>query len=349
MSDVIVAPAVRDLDKLARDLEAWLATRLDGASAIRVDDLSYPRGAGQSHETILFTAHWREGGEERHQGMVVRVKPSAFTVFVDTLFDEQYKVMQVLHEGDYVRVAKPLFFEEDPAFLGNAFFVIERKHGRVPVSHPPYASEGWLSKATPEQCRKLWEGAIDQLAGVQAVPLDKLGFLKGPAGAECGLAQEFDKYSRFGDWIQEHVPSPAIARALDRLKAAWPKNQPEGMVWGDARIGNMMFDDDMNVVCVMDWEQPSLGGALNDLAWFCVLSETMHGRNSLMGRHLEGMGSRAETIARWEAITGKSAADLEWFEDFTHFKMTCTGMRMGHWRGSQMFDEAQIAKRLKVD
>jgi aminoglycoside phosphotransferase (APT) family kinase protein len=349
VSDAIVAPATRDLDELARDLEAWLATRLSSATDIRVDDLTYPRGAGQSHETILFEAHWTQGTEGRHQGMVVRVKPSAFTVFVDTLFEEQYKVMQVLHEGDYVRVAKPLFFEEDPAFLGNPFFVIERKYGRVPVSIPPYAREGWLSEASPEQCRKLWENAVDQLAAVQSVPLEKLDFLKGPPGAESGLAQEFDKYSRFGDWIQEHIGSPAIARSLERLKSSWPANQPEGLVWGDARIGNMMFDDDFNVVCVMDWEQPSLGGALHDLAWFCVLSETMHGRNSQMGRYLEGMGTREETIERWQAITGKSPADLEWYEDFTHFKMTCTGMRMGHWRGSQMFNEAQIAQRLKVD
>ncbi|MDG2002496.1 MAG: phosphotransferase family protein [Novosphingobium sp.] len=349
MSDVIVAPATRDLDELAKVLVDWLAPKLPGALDIAIDNLAYPRGAGQSHETILFDAHWREGGEQRTQGMVVRIKPSAFTVFVDTLFVEQYKVMQVLHEGKYVSVAKPLWIEEDSSILGNPFFVLEKKLGRVPVSHPPYAKEGWLSEATPKQCRKLWENAVDQLAAVQSVPLNKLGFLKGPPGAESGLAQEWDRYERGAAWLQEHVGSPALIRALDRLKSLWPTNQPEGLVWGDARIGNMMFDDDFNVVTVMDWEQPSLGGALHDLAWFLTLSETMHGRNSVMGVHLEGMGSREETIARWEGLTGKSAADIEWYEDFTHFKMTTTGMRMGHWRGSQMFGEEDIAKRLKVD
>lgn len=349
MSDVIVAPAMRDLDELARELEGWLATKLSGASDIRVDNLDYPRGAGQSHETILFDAHWRAGGEQHEQGMVVRIKPSAFTVFVDTLFEEQYKVMQVLHEAGYVRVAKPLWFEEDSAILGNCFFVMEKKAGRVPVSHPPYAKEGWLSQATPEQCRKLWENAVDQLAAVQRVPLGKVQFLKGPPGAESGLAQEWDRYERGAAWLQEHVGSPALKRALERLKSLWPKNQPEGLVWGDARIGNMMFDENFEVVTVMDWEQPSLGGALHDLAWFCVLSETMHGRNSQMGEHLEGMGTREETIERWERLTSKSSVDLDWYEDFTHFKMTTTGMRMGYWRGSQMFGEEDIAKRLKVD
>lgn len=348
MSDVIVAPNTRDLDELAASVADWMGSKLPDARDIRIDNLTYPRGAGQSHETILFDAHWNEGGQDRTQGCVVRIKPSEFTVFVDTLFEEQYKVMQVLHEGGYVKVAKPLWFEEDSSILGNPFFVMEKVHGRVPVSIPPYAKEGWLSEATPEQRRTLWENAVEQLAAVQSVPLDKLDFLKGPPGAESGLAQEWDKYERGAAWVQEHVGSPALGRALERLKSLWPKNQPEGLVWGDARIGNMMFDDDMNVVAVMDWEQPSLGGALQDLAWFTVLSEIMHGPNAQNGAYLEGMGSKEETVARWEKLTGKSAADLEWYEDFTHFKMSCTGLRMGHWRGKQMMTEEMIAQRLKV-
>ena len=348
MSDVIVAPSTRDLDELAQELAGWMSRKMPEAKDLVVENLDYPRGAGQSHETILFDARWTENGEPREQGCVVRIKPSSFTVFVDTLFEEQYKVMEVLHEGGYVKVARPLWFEDDESILGNPFFVMEKVRGRVPVSIPPYAKEGWLSEATPQQRRTLWENAVEQLAAVQSVPLGKLDFLKGPPGAESGLAQEWDKYERFAAWIDEHVPCPPIPKALERMKSLWPDNQPEGLVWGDARIGNMMFDDNFEVVAVMDWEQPSLGGALHDLAWFLVLSEVMHGRNAQNGAYLEGMGTREETIARWEELTGKSAADIEWYEDFTHFKMTCTGLRMGHWRGKQMMTEDVIAKRLKV-
>ncbi|MEZ5737671.1 MAG: phosphotransferase family protein [Novosphingobium sp.] len=346
---MIVAPATRDLDDLAKDLAGWLAGKLSDASDITLENLTYPRGAGQSHETILFDAKWQEGGRERTQGCVVRIKPTDFTVFPDNLFDEQYKVMKVLHDGGYVRVAQPLWFEDDASILGSPFFVMEKKQGRVPVSIPPYAKTGWLSEATPEQRRKLWENAVRQLAAIQLVPIDKVRFLEGPPHAREGLAQEWDKYERFVAWVEEVGPQPVLRASLARLKSLWPKNQPEGMVWGDARIGNMMFDDDFEVVAVMDWEQPSLGGALQDLAWFLVLSETMHGRDTQMGAYLEGMGSREETIALWEEITGKSAADIDWYEDFTHLKMSCTGVRMGHMRGTQMMDEATMAKRLKVD
>ena len=49
----------------------------------------------------------------------------------------------------------------------------------------------------------------------------------------------------------------------DQLLARWPKNQPEGMVCGGAELVNVMFDEDFQVLAVMDWEQPSLGGPLN--------------------------------------------------------------------------------------
>ena len=348
MSDVIVAPETRDLDELAARLAGWLAGQIAGAKDIRIDNLSYPRGAGQSHETVLFDARWTEGGQAREQGCVVRIKPRSFTVFPDNLFDEQYAIMTLLADGGAVKVARPLWFEEEAGILGNPFFVMEKKLGRVPVSIPPYAKSGWLSEATPDQRRHLWDGAVRQLAAIQTVPVADAPFLAGSGDARDGLAQEWDKYERFVAWLEETEPQPVLRRALDRLRGMWPVNQPEGIVWGDARIGNMMFDDNFDVVAVMDWEQPSLGGALHDLAWFATLAETMHGRSSQYGAYLEGMGTHDETVAMWEEITGKSAADLEWYEDFTQLKMSCTGVRLGHLRGTPMMDDETMAKRLKV-
>ena len=348
MSDIIVAPETRDLPELAAALCQWLAGKLPQASDIRIDNLDYPRGAGMSHETILFDMHWREGGEARSQGMVVRIKPGHHTVFPDDLFDQQYQLMKVLHEGNYVRVAKVFWIEQDPTILGKPFFVMEKKVGRVPVSMPPYASNGWVSEATPEQHRKIWEEGVTQLALIQRVPLDKVRFLEGPPHAREGFAQEWDKYVRFVEWVKDDPAAPVLRDALARLDSIAPKNRPEGVVWGDARIGNRMFNDKFEVIAVMDWEQPSLGGAMQDLAWFSVLSETMHGKSAIRGKYLPGMGTREETIALWEEVSGKSAADLEWYEEFTHLKMACTGVRLGGLRGEVMQDVASLRARLKV-
>lgn len=348
MSDIIVAPETRDLGVLSDQLTSWLAQQMPEASEIKVDNLDYPRGAGMSHETVLFDMHWREGGAARSQGCVVRIKPGDFTVFPNDLFDQQYALMKLLHEGNYVRVAKVMWLEQDTTILGKPFFVMEKMVGRVPVSMPPYASHGWVSEATPEQHRRIWEEGVRQLAAVQLVPLEKLDFLKGPAHAPSGLAQEWDKYVRFVEWVKDDPAAPVLRAALARLESLWPKNQPEGLVWGDARIGNMMYNENFEVIAVMDWEQPSLGGALQDLAWFLSLSEIMHGPGAQRGRHLPGMGSRAETIALWEEITGKSAADIEWYEDFTQLKMALTGVRIGQMRGEVVQDVGSLKARLKV-
>ncbi len=56
MSDVIVAPETRDLSSLNNQLTEWMATHLTDATDVQLSNLAYPRGAGQSHETILFDA-----------------------------------------------------------------------------------------------------------------------------------------------------------------------------------------------------------------------------------------------------------------------------------------------------
>jgi aminoglycoside phosphotransferase (APT) family kinase protein len=353
VSDLIVAPETRDLAELSVALETWLAGKMPSASGIKVDNLDYPRGAGMSHETILFDMHWLEGGGQEQgaahsRGCVVRIKPGDHTVFPDDLFDQQIQLMQAMHAGNYCRVAEIYWVEQDPSILGKPFFVMEKKLGRVPVSMPPYSTHGWVSEATDAQHRKIWEEGVRQLAMMQRVPISELRFLEGPAHAREGLAQEWDKYVRFVEWVGDHEAAPVLRSALNRLKGLWPENQPEGVVWGDARIGNMMYNEQFEVIAVMDWEQPSLGGALHDLAWFLVLSDTMHGPGAQRGRHLPGMGTREETIALWEQISGKSTADIEWYEDFTQVKMACTGVRLGSLRGEVMQSVDYLRVRLKV-
>ena len=343
----LVAPEVRELDPLAVQLVAWMGGRLPDAQDIRVTNLTYPSGAGQSHETILYDASWTEGGRRVEQGCVVRIKPTWHTVYPDDLFDEQRRVMELMHASGQVRVAKIFWSEEDTSILGAPFFVMEKMRGRVAVSVPPYRGSGWVAEATPAQRATMWENGIRQLAAIQTVPLDGFGFLEGPAHARSGLAQEWDKFVRFADWVSRDKPSPVLQQALQRLRDRWPKNQPPGLVWGDARIGNMMFDDNFEVVAVMDWEQPSLGGALHDLAWWITLGETMHGATADKP-HLEGAWTREDTIALWREITGVPTDDIEWYEDFTRLKIACLGIRTASLKGWPGPTEADMAKRLRL-
>ncbi len=345
MSDQIVAPRTRDLAELGAQIVPWLESRLPGASNLSVSDLDYPRGAGRSHETILFDARWSEAGRERQEGYVIRVKPDANPVYPDDLFEEQYRVMRVVHDEGLVPVAETIGFEEDPSLVGAPFFVMKKLTGRVAVTFPPYRDTGWVAEASPAQRRKFWEGGVRNLALIQKTPLAKVPFLAGPDGARSGLAQEWDKYDRFVEWVSAERRWPVLDAARDALRARWPKNQPEGLVWGDARLGNIMFDDQFDVVAVMDWEQASLGGALHDLAWWLQMSAFAH-EATPDKPHLEGMGTHEETIALWQEITGISVDDLDWYLDFTAFKTSCLSVSTSKVWGWPEPDHASLAKRL---
>lgn len=321
----IVAPNVRELSQLAAELVEWLGGRLDHAEDIRVTNLSYPLGAGMSHETILFDAHWREAGVEQSRGMVVRIKPLGHPVYPDDLFDQQYRVMELMHKVGKVKVARPLWLEPDDALLGAPFFVMEKVAGRVTVSYPPYSKSGWLVETAPDDRRTVWHDAVSQLAQIAKVPLDEAGFLTLPGGP-VGFDQESDRWRRFINWVDPKGERKLLRDTFERTLALAPANRPEGIVWGDARIGNMMIGPDFKVAAVMDWEQPGLGGALHDLGWWLH-----HEHNQTIGQGippLAGMGSRDETIALWSEVSGLSAQGIDWYEAFACLKMEVLAVRM---------------------
>jgi aminoglycoside phosphotransferase (APT) family kinase protein len=230
-----------------------------------------------------------------------------------------------MHANGAVRVAKPLWFEADWTILGAPFFVMEKVEGRVTVSYPPYSKSGWLVETAPADRRHLWESAVSQLAEIQRVPVADAAFLALPGGPD-GFDQEVDRWRRFLHWVDPKGERSFLKETFDRLLTMGPANRPQGIVWGDSRIGNMMIGPDFQVAAVMDWEQPSLGGALHDLGWWlqCDYNQTF-GQGITP---LEGMGTREETIALWSQVSGKSAVDIAWYEAFASLKMECLAVRM---------------------
>lgn len=328
---VIVAPAQRDLGELARSLTDWLSGKLTDARDLQILNLSYPRGSGQSHETILFEAHWSDGEGSHSEALVVRIKPTGFVIFQDDMFVEQYNIMRVLGDFGTVPVARTRWLEEDPGILGAPFFVMEQVSGRVAVSIPSYFDQGWVAEAAPEQRSVLWRNCIDALASIQSVPVSSVPFLA--SDGLQGFDQEWDRWERYLRWIENDVPTLEHRRVLEHLADTAPAQHPEGIVWGDARIGNMMIGEDFDVVALMDWEQPSLGGALHDLGWWLA---THRGKLAAReGRALAGVPEREEMIAWWTESAGIAVDGIDWYEAFASFKLACTMVRLLVERGQQ--------------
>ena len=98
----------RGLERLRQRLEAWLAARLPEGDSPRIPELSSPTGSGMSSETLLFDAHWVEGGEQRSGEFVARVEPDPGDVPLFPTYDleAQFEVMRRVAEQSAVAVPR---------------------------------------------------------------------------------------------------------------------------------------------------------------------------------------------------------------------------------------------------
>jgi aminoglycoside phosphotransferase (APT) family kinase protein len=206
------------------------------------------------------------------------------------------------------------WYEQDPSVLGAPFFVMDEVHGRVPPDNPPYHMAGWLHDVSPEHRARVWWGAIDTIAELHRLDwrsLD-LDFLTG------GLTEQLDYYTRWLISIEQHEPVPVARRALDWLLANLPAGDQSVLCWGDARIGNVMYDDEGTRLAVLDWEMVGLGAPAQDVAWALFLDR--HHSEGVDTPRLAGFPTPAETVARYEERSGIRLRDLEFYEVFAAFR-----------------------------
>ena len=326
----VAARVGRDFDEVSQALATIVGERIAGGAEVEIRDLKLPVGAGSSNETILFDAEWEESATKVTRGMVLRIGPADFQLFMDPRMQDQYRLLGALHALGKIKVAEPLLFDDSGSPFGQPFLVMEKLYGTVPVSFPPYNSGGFLFDATPAQRRVAWETAVDQLAEVAKTPLDAVSFLAETDG-DGSFAEHVEWWHRMARWAHvDHLP--AIAELREWLEANTPQDVPAGLSWGDARIGNMMFDDDFVCSGVMDWEQMSLGGALVDLGWW-LWFDRFHS-DTLGFERLEGLGDRKETLDRWQSATGIEVRDMHWYEMFAGYKVAIITARKAALEGN---------------
>ena len=323
---VIAADRGRDFAATATRLAAWLEGRI--GAPVRLDDLTYPTGAGLSNETILFDATWEQAGAAKRQSFVLRLHPGDFQVYLDPAFERQFRLLQTLGREDLARVPAALWEERDPDVLGRSFFIMERIVGRVPVNHPNYNLAGWLADAKPRDRERAWTSAMEEMARIHRVPADKVRFMLRPEYGSTGFEDEFNYWMRALEWVAGDSRMPLLDTAADWLSRNRPAAPPEGLSWGDARIGNMKFDDNFAVAAVLDWEQASLAGGQQDLGWWLFMDRSAAAFKGV--ERLEGLGDRQQTIDLWQELTGQSAADVDWYETYAGFKLMIVATRVGH-------------------
>jgi aminoglycoside phosphotransferase (APT) family kinase protein len=324
-------PEQRDLEAARGILADWLAKRLPDASGVDVGPIRGPESTGFSNETLLFDASWSTGGDRTTERLVLRVEPTQHTVFLEADFENQYRVLQTLHDHTAVPVPEVRWVEPDPASLGAPFFVMGQVDGRAPSDSPPYTLEGWmLDETTPAQRRTLVENGLDAMAAIHAVDSRALGldFLDKPQYGSLGFEQQLRYYERAFEWAADGRPAPAIPSAtLDWVRAHAPSTDPEiTLCWGDARINNQLFDAEYRVAAVLDWEMVTLADPMMDLGWWLFLDRHFH--EGMPAPRMDGFPTREEMVARYEQTSGRKARDLAFYEVFAGLRFAVVMMRI---------------------
>jgi aminoglycoside phosphotransferase (APT) family kinase protein len=322
----VTAPPSRDLAATREALSAWLERTLEGASDLSVSKLSAPGTTGFSNETLFFDLAYARAGARVEESLVLRVQPTENQVFPDYDLDKQIRTIQLLEKTE-VPVPPVLWYEPDASVLGAPFYVMGRIEGRIPTDNPPYHVAGWLTEASEAERERLWWSGVEALAAIHRLDWRAVGFgfLEEAGDRRSPLAIQLDQYRRYFEWAARGRRHPTCEDALDWLEKGAPTGEPLVLQWGDARIGNMIFQDG-RCAAVLDWEMVTIGSPEADLAWFLFL-DAHHSRGVNVPR-LAGFPGREATLARYTELTGHTPRHLPYYEVFAAFRFSVIMMRL---------------------
>jgi len=313
-----------------KKLTDWLASKLPGAQDITVTDVREPGSSGLSNETVLFTATWHEGGVQQTRDMVARVQPDGPGMYPEYDLRKQASVIKALADKSPIPVPSVYFFEDDPWLFGSPFLVMQRIDGRIPGDDPPFTAEGWVLDLTAEQRRQMWHNGIDALAAVHGVDWRALGldFLDTPEN-RSGLDADLAWCRRTFEWAAEGEANPTIEAALDWLDKHRPDDDQQKVLnWGDARVGNIIFSDDLAAAGVIDWEAVVLASREQDLGWW--LFNIRHHTQGVGLPLPDGVPDRDETVEYYQQITGHRVQDIDYYEALAGTRLAIFMVRAAH-------------------
>ncbi len=320
-------PKQRDPEVTRTLLEGWLRGRLDGATGVHVAQVQLPAATGFSAENLIFDAEWEAGGQAQRGSYVAKVAPTGYQIFPEPRIGEQYRLLQILAKAG-IKVPAVHWYESDHDVLGAPFYVMSRVGGQAPTDMPPYHTDGWVTEVSPQIRERIWWSGVEVLAQVHSLDVQAhgVGFMDQAHYGPTGIRQRLGYWHNYLSWAyqgQVPVAGTALAWLHEHMP---PEPDPPVLLWGDSRIGNIMYADGQ-LTGVLDWEMATLGQPEEDLAWFLYLDR--HHSEGCGVPRLPGFPSRGQTIARYEQLTGRRMRHMDYYEVLSALKFTAVMARIG--------------------
>jgi aminoglycoside phosphotransferase (APT) family kinase protein len=215
------------------------------------------------------TVHQFQGGQSNPTyhlqtasgAYVLRKKPAGELLASAHAIDREFTIMQAL-AGTGVPVPRMDLYCDDPAVIGQEFFVMEHVAGSV-------HRDPTLPDVAPAARRAVWLETVAVLARLHRVDHRSVG-LERLGRPEGYIARQVARWS--GQYAASKVEDNAD---MDRL-IAWLQEHPvpadeAAIAHGDYRTHNVIFaPGDARIAAVIDWELATIGHPLADLAYCCL-------------------------------------------------------------------------------
>jgi aminoglycoside phosphotransferase (APT) family kinase protein len=291
-----------------RPLEAFLDERGLGSGPIDAEPL------GDGHSNITYRIARESESWVLRRPPRPPLPPSAHDVL------REARLLSAVQDAD-VRTPDVLATCDDESVIGAPFYVMDEVIGDVLTASIPEPLD------TPEQRRRIADELVDALVEVHAVDWRACG-LEGYGKPSGYLPRQLRRFN--GLWEHNKTREvPAVERVAAWLAEHMPESPEATIVHGDYRLGNTMFGPGApaRLAAIFDWELSTIGDPLADVGYLTA-TYAQPGDEDQVGTLSpvtvwEGFPDRDELIARYEERSGRSMADVRWYQTLALWKSAC--------------------------
>jgi aminoglycoside phosphotransferase (APT) family kinase protein len=275
--------------------------------------------------------------DDGHQVWILRRPPLGHVLATAHDMAREYRVMSALRDTA-VPVPRTYALCPDDSVLGAPFYVMAKADGTT------YRSAADLAALGPDRVHAMSAALVDTLADLHAVDPDLVG-LSDFGRPEGFLARQVSRWKKQLD-ASHSRDVPGAEELYLRLSDAVPAQSAPGIVHGDYRLDNALFDCppaaqgglQCRLTAVLDWEMATLGDPVTDLA-LLVLYQRLHdvpgGSTITDVAAAPGFLTEPEVIARYAQRSGRDLSHFGFYLALASFKLAtiAEGIYFRHLHG----------------
>ncbi len=299
-------------EEVLRLLESFVRSRLGSETTIE----GFSRvSTGRSRQNWLFDAVWDHEGTSRREPLIVRRDPLGGLIETDRA--TEFAMLRAL-EATPIPTPQALWLDAKGEELGRPCLVMVRIDGTCDY----YALNGRSSLIDRvDLARRLCALLVD----VHAVDWRDIGL--GEHFADPGPAASLVALNEWEAVLQrdQSEPYPELVLGGQWLRSHAPRSPRTVLVHADFKVGNVLLNDDGQIVALLDWELAHLGDPHEDLGWVTQPLRTKE-------HYINGSWEREELLGYYENVSGHTVDRhaVSWWNAFATYKtavMQVSGLR----------------------